>query len=404
MALRIFEGYGGSRFVCDDDGGFGDAVATISRRAHAPINSCAREPAAKSLLQKIGKMDQGTLYQCYLDRLRTGTCPAGCHGNCNPANPPGRSTHERRNDGSAYPGAVGRLLKVWERGIDVAIDRVDEFCAQARKEGWVVTRTYPGVASEAQHVNFRKKPRINIWEVRPLKAGMGANPLDTRRVKWVIAGLKRAHDPQTRAPYLPAGFHQTKPRMGDRVIKALRAFQRDHSQTADGVVGYHTAQQLKVARRRAPRFVSARGVQFIASFEGFRAEAYKPVAAEKYWTIGYGHTGPEVRPGMKWTREHALKVLSEDIDRLTARVRTFDAVRLQQHYDGLGSACFNLGPGVLDADRSLGKALRAKDRPIHKAADALLLYVNGASGPLPGLVRRRKAERRIMLDGNYSTN
>ena len=33
----------------------------------------------------------------------------------------------------------------------------------------------------------------------------------------------------------------------------------------------------------------------IAKFEGIRLTAYKPVAAEKYWTIGVGHYGPDVK-------------------------------------------------------------------------------------------------------------
>jgi hypothetical protein len=32
MALKIFTGARASRFICDDNGGFGDAVAAISQR------------------------------------------------------------------------------------------------------------------------------------------------------------------------------------------------------------------------------------------------------------------------------------------------------------------------------------------------------------------------------------
>ena len=56
MGLRIYTGARGSQFVCDDDGGFGDTVAAISKRADAPITSCAREKAAEPFLRQLGKM------------------------------------------------------------------------------------------------------------------------------------------------------------------------------------------------------------------------------------------------------------------------------------------------------------------------------------------------------------
>src|SRR5213592_4041601 len=162
LGLRIFTGAAGSKFVCDD-GGFGEAVVAISMRANAPITSCAREKAAEPFLLELGKMSQKQLFDCATAFNKTKVCPEHCHGNCNPANAPGQSTHERFNDGKAYtfwPPFI--KLPVWARGIDVQRDRVDAFCAEARREGFTVTLTYPGSAKEAQHVNFRKKPMIDL--------------------------------------------------------------------------------------------------------------------------------------------------------------------------------------------------------------------------------------------------
>jgi hypothetical protein len=89
LGLSIYEGAGGSKFVCDNTNGFGDAVAMISRRAQAPVQSCARERAAEPLLRRIGKMSQRELFAC------SQNCVAACHGNCNPANPPGRARGSR---------------------------------------------------------------------------------------------------------------------------------------------------------------------------------------------------------------------------------------------------------------------------------------------------------------------
>ncbi len=75
MALQIFEGFQ-SRFVCDEE--FGLIVALISKEAQAPIESCARERAARPLLAQLGKHDQAFLFEHRNDP------------GFNPANPPGR--------------------------------------------------------------------------------------------------------------------------------------------------------------------------------------------------------------------------------------------------------------------------------------------------------------------------
>lgn len=244
MALRIYTGARGSRFVCDDDGGFGDAVAAISIRADAPINSCAREEAAEPFLRQLGKMSQKQLSDCYQQFRQSGRCPEHCHGNCNPANRPGQSTHERFNDGKAYLFWPPFLrIPVWARGIDVQVDRVPAFCAEARRQGFTVTLTYPGVAKEAQHVNFRKQPKVNLWKLRPLKAGSRG-----QRVSLVVRHLWELVDPQTGKSYLdrkivPHG------RMTPPVVAAVKAFQRDHNQKEDGEVGVHTVRAMRAALR-----------------------------------------------------------------------------------------------------------------------------------------------------------
>jgi len=244
LALRIFTGAGGSRFVCDDDGGFGDTVAAISIRANAPINSCAREAAAEPFLRELGKMSQIQLYDCYQAFKQSKVCPDHCHGNCRAANKPGQSTHERFNDGKAYmfwPPFV--RLPVWARGIDVQIDRVAEFCAEARRAGFTVTLTYPGSAQEAQHVNFRKKPRIDLWSIRPLKEG-SSGP----RVRLVVRLLWATRDGQTGKPYLDPHVRPNGKFTG-KVAAAVKAFQADYHLPADGVVDIHTIRALQGARR-----------------------------------------------------------------------------------------------------------------------------------------------------------
>ena len=47
--------------------------------------------------------------------------------------------------------------------------------------------------------------------------------------------------------------------------------------------------------------------------EGFEDKAYKPKASEQYFTIGYGHYGPDVKPDMKLSEEEAKNLLRKDI-------------------------------------------------------------------------------------------
>lgn len=147
------------------------------------------------------------------------------------------------------------------------------------------------------------------------------------------------------------------------------------------------------------RRISRKGVRFIAKFEGFVDHAYKPVAAEPYWTIGYGHYGPDVKAGATINQRRARKLLREDLRRFDAAVNRLVRVRLNQpQHDALVSFAFNAGESAL-ADSTL---LALLNRSQYSAVPGQLLrWVNGASGPLAGLVTRRKAEGALFAHGTY---
>jgi hypothetical protein len=117
----------------------------------AHLQSCYRGADAEPLLHRLGKSSQAELYEGF--RLgRPGF---------NPANPPGFSTHELRNDGAAYPGKPrGARLKWWQCGIDVDDGHVQAFIREAGKRGYTVARTYPSSRAEYHHLNFRKPPLL----------------------------------------------------------------------------------------------------------------------------------------------------------------------------------------------------------------------------------------------------
>ena len=81
--------------------------------------------------------------------------------------------------------------------------------------------------------------------------------------------------------------------------------------------------------------------------EGLRLRAYAdPLTGAEPWTIGYGHTGPEVHEGLAWTPAQAETALIADIARaceqLDAHIpwwRRLDDAR----QDVLANLCFNVG-------------------------------------------------------------
>lgn len=147
-------------------------------------------------------------------------------------------------------------------------------------------------------------------------------------------------------------------------------------------------------RRPRIRKVSPEGVRLVAEFEGFRADPY--LDAVGVWTIGYGHTkgvGPNTKP---WTREKARRELERELNRDYARhVAALKLPLNQQQFDALTSFVYNLGPGAIAANTGIGRALR-----LHRwqtAADEMLEWDKAGGRVLPGLTRRRKAERRLFL-------
>ena len=55
----------------------------------------------------------------------------------------------------------------------------------------------------------------------------------------------------------------------------------------------------------------AAGLALTKAGEGLRLESYQDSGG--VWTIGYGHTGPEVHEGLVWTQEQAEEALKHDL-------------------------------------------------------------------------------------------
>lgn len=87
---------------------------------------------------------------------------------------------------------------------------------------------------------------------------------------------------------------------------------------------------------------SLRGITLIRTHEQCRLVAYQD--PKKVWTIGWGHTGPEVVAGLAWTQAKADATLVEDLRNAENCVNSHVTAHLTQgEFDALVSLVFNIG-------------------------------------------------------------
>lgn len=138
---------------------------------------------------------------------------------------------------------------------------------------------------------------------------------------------------------------------------------------------------------------SPAGLDLIKEFEGLELTAYPdPGSGGDPYTIGYGHTGPDVYPGLVISIAFAEKLLEADLEKFENAVNDLIDVKLNQsEFDALVSFTYNTGAGALK-ESTLRRRLNNGEEKCPVFQQELPRWVNGANGPMPGLVRRRKAE------------
>ena len=107
---------------------------------------------------------------------------------------------------------------------------------------------------------------------------------------------------------------------------------------------------------------SKQGVDMIRIFEGFRSKAYKAISTEKYYTIGYGHYGSDVKRGQTITDTEGEQLLINDLKKFEAKVNEYSSrYNFNQHeFDALVSFAYNVGS--IDQLTDNGKRSRAEIR------------------------------------------
>jgi len=141
---------------------------------------------------------------------------------------------------------------------------------------------------------------------------------------------------------------------------------------------------------------SKEGLKLTERFEGCRLEAYPdPGTGGDPWTIGYGHTGPDVFPTLVITQEYAEKLLLEDVQKAVANVNAHLKIEVtQEEFDALVDFAFNCGCRNLD-NSTLLKKVNEGDH--EGAADEFLKWDKAGGHVMAGLLKRRQAEAALFL-------
>lgn len=153
---------------------------------------------------------------------------------------------------------------------------------------------------------------------------------------------------------------------------------------------------------------SSKGRADIKLHEGEVLKAYRCPAGK--WTIGVGLTSAsgvvKVKPGMKITREESDRLLSEAlrrnyeprVERAMASPRAGGSVLVAAQHEFDGGVIFDFNTGAIHK-ASWVKAWRLSDWVAVEAG--LQLWKKGGGKVLPGLVRRRDAEYRLVRYAQY---
>ena len=138
----------------------------------------------------------------------------------------------------------------------------------------------------------------------------------------------------------------------------------------------------------------AAAAAFIAPHEGLRQEAYyDPVGI---LTVCYGHTGPDVKKGVRYSEEQCQRILKNDIQRHAEALDCIKTPLTEHQKVAFVSFAFNIGTTKFCKSTLVKKANAGDMKGACKELDKWVYgKKNGKMVKLPGLVKRRAQERRV---------
>ena len=143
---------------------------------------------------------------------------------------------------------------------------------------------------------------------------------------------------------------------------------------------------------------SATCFALIRKSEGLRLKAYRDSVG--VLTIGYGHTGPDVKADKKITVDEAEALLNTDVTHACDSVLELTGGNVSQgQLDALTDFVFNLGAKKLQGS-SLLRFHKAGNYDRAATEFGKWVYAGLPPKPLPGLIKRRAAETHLYVSGD----
>ena len=135
------------------------------------------------------------------------------------------------------------------------------------------------------------------------------------------------------------------------------------------------------------RKINKSGLNLIKKYEGCKLTSY--ICPAGVLTIGYGHTGKDVKLNQTITKKKAISLLKKDLARFERHVQSYNYIYewTDNEFSALVSFAYNIGN--IDQLTAYGTRTRSQIR------SAMLKYVKANGKTLQGLVKRRKAELKL---------
>ena len=135
------------------------------------------------------------------------------------------------------------------------------------------------------------------------------------------------------------------------------------------------------------RKINKSGLNLIKKYEGCKLTSY--ICPAGVLTIGYGHTGKDVKPNQTITKKKAISLLKKDLARFERHVQSYNYIYewTDNEFSALVSFAYNIGN--IDQLTAYGTRTRSQIRR------AMVKYVKANGKTLAGLVKRRKAELKL---------
>ncbi|BAP26825.1 MAG: lysozyme [Candidatus Liberibacter asiaticus] len=138
-------------------------------------------------------------------------------------------------------------------------------------------------------------------------------------------------------------------------------------------------------------------IKMLKEFEGLRLTAYRDIGGGA-WTIGYGHTGSDVTEGMTITEKEAEDFLLKDASKsLNLLLESSPALKSTSENRLVAVADFVFNLGIGNYNKSTFKQ-RVDAQDWEKAAEECKKWTKAGGKVLPGLVKRRDAEVKLLLE------